>query len=353
MTHQRTTRSRLTALIGTALAAGVLLTACSAASPEQETAASSALPQAEGKTEYPLTLSTAYGETVLEERPTRIAAVVPNAVDTDVLLALDVEPVLTSSLVTEGGYLAAHGGDDIPTYEFVMGEEIPVEAVAAAKPDLIVAVGWSDGIGGAKLGDSYAKLSKIAPVVASEQSDGKTLIPWQDSIRTLGEALDLQDAAQRVVDEHEAAFEKLREEHPGFEGLTASWVIDYGAANGLQYLSQPGSAAERFLTELGFAKNPAAAEFAGESRVSDELIGKIDADVLVIGRSAASSEEGFAELTGSELFTQLGAVSSGRWVALEPKTEDGGDLLWGITSGGPIGQLWAAEQLAPLVDAAL
>lgn len=351
-----TRRGRVTGLIGTALATALALTGCSSTASPQKASTSdkpSRLPAAEGRTSYPLTLESPFGDTVLKKRPERIAAVVPNAIDTELLLSLGVTPVLSSSFVGEGGYLGEHGADDIETYEFVMGEEVPVEAIAASAPDLIVAVGWTDGLGGVKLADHYDRLATIAPVVTSPDTSSQLLIPWQDSVRVLGRTLDLADAAKDVVDDYEKHFATVREKHPQFEGLTATWAINYGAANGLQYLSRPDSAPEAFLGRLGFAKNPGAREFARESTVSDELLSKIDADVLLVGQSAAAKDEQMRELTGRELFRNLGAVSSGRFVQLPPKTDDGGDLLWAISSGGPIGNEWAAGHLVPLIADAL
>ncbi|MGX2993308.1 ABC transporter substrate-binding protein [Streptomyces sp. JNUCC 64] len=345
-----TRRNGVTGLIGAVLAAALTLTGCSSTSSPQKTSTgdgSGRLPAAEGRTSYPLTLESPFGETVLKKRPERIAAVVPNAIDTELLLALGVEPVLSSSLVDEGGYLDEHGAEGLTTYEFVMGEKVPVEAVAASDPDLIVAVGWTDGLGGVKLADHYDRLLTIAPVVTSPDTASQLLIPWQESIRVLGEALDLADAAKGVVDEHGKRFAKIRDEHPEFDGLTATWAINYGSANGLQYLSTPGSAPEAFLGELGFAENPKAREFAREATVSGELLSKIDADVLVLGQSEAARDKEMRELTGRDLFRNLGAVSSGNFVQLPPKTKDGGDLLWAISSGGPIGNAWAAGHLVP------
>lgn len=348
---KKTRRSRVAASIGASLATILLIAGCSTSpdsndSPEEPGASeSSLLPAAEGKTSYPLTLESPYGETILEERPERIAAIVPNAIDTELLLSLGVTPVLTSNFVSEGGYLEAHGSAKLDTYEFTMGEDIPIEAIAASNPDLIVTVGWP-GFG--EVRDYYERLSQIAPVVTSPESS-QHIIPWQDSIRILGETLDLSDAAEAVIAEHDELFAQVRADHPEFDGLTATWAIFYGPANGLQYFSQPGSAPAAFLTDLGFSENPNATEFATDTKVSDELLSKIDADILILGQSAAASDAEIQELTDRDLFQNLGAVSSGQFVQLPPKTEDGGDLIWAITSGGPIGNAWAAERIVPQI----
>lgn len=91
-------------------------------------------------------------------------------------------------------------------------------------------------------------------------------------------------------------------------------------------------------------------EFNTGSTVSVELLEHVDADLLLLGRSAAAGQDEFDTLTSSGLFRNLGAVSSGRWISLAPRTPDGGDVLWAITSGGPIGTAWAAERIVPLIS---
>ena len=102
-----------------------------------------------------------------------------------------------------------------------------------------------------------------------------------------------------------------------------------------------------FLADLGFSENPNATEFVMDTKVSDELLSKIDADVLILGQSAAASEAEMQELTGRDLFQNLGAVSSGQFVQLPPKTDDGGDLLWAITTADPSAMLGRSNASFP------
>ncbi|MCO1337390.1 ABC transporter substrate-binding protein [Kocuria polaris] len=337
----------------TGLSAALIVTGC-AGGQDSETPGSietSLLPPAEGHVEYPLALASPYGETMLEERPQRIAAIVPNALDTELLLSLGVTPVLSSSMVNEsasGSYLKSYDAASIETFEFPMGATLPIEAIAASDPDLIVAVGWQSGNGSTDLGDSFDKLASIAPVLTSpEQPEGRFLTPWQESIQILGDTLDLSDAAATVIADNDAYFAAFRDNHPEFNGKTATWAIWYDSSYGLHYLSQPDSAPEEFLTGLGFAKNPLAENFAAGTAVSGELLAKIDADVLLLGQSRVADEAEFTEFTNGALFQNLDAVTSGNWIAVPSVLDDGGDILWAVTSGGPIGTEWAAEQLAP------
>lgn len=94
-------RTGITLIALTATTAAPALSACSPSSPanEAETAstaqgASVLLPEGEGSTQYPLTLETPFGHTVLDKRPERVAVVSAVVVDTESLLALDAVPVL-------------------------------------------------------------------------------------------------------------------------------------------------------------------------------------------------------------------------------------------------------------------
>ena len=128
-------------------------TSCSSTSngtPESSSASettSSLLPAAEGKTEYPLTLTSPYGESVIDKRPTRVATVGANAVDTELLLSLGGVPVIINGLgFNKAPWLKEAAADRIElVFETESWDQYPYESIAAAKPDVIVVFGYEIG----------------------------------------------------------------------------------------------------------------------------------------------------------------------------------------------------------------
>ena len=225
------TRGRLVG--GAALAAALLLSGCTGqagASDSQSSSDDSAdggadllMPEGEGQTEYPMTLETPWGSSEVTERPQRIAAITPSQDDLEILGALDVAPVISTDRD-----LNAWMEDQLPTTieaQFTAGDDqFPAEEIALAEPDLIIALGVD-------LGDQYDRLSSIAPVLATEAQTGageRVANDWESNMRTVGEALDLQDAAEAALDEEEASFEAFRTDYPEFEDRTVSYIVDYG-----------------------------------------------------------------------------------------------------------------------------
>ncbi|MFT3944078.1 MAG: ABC transporter substrate-binding protein [Ancrocorticia sp.] len=346
MTTLTPTRSALLAGV-TALA--LALSACggtdesAAEKPSGEASgeASSLLPPAEGKTQYPLTLKTPWGETTLEERPERIIAATTNATDVELLLALDVTPVLISQAVVNAPWLEEHGSAEIETFSF--DSDLPLETFAAADADLITAF---DG----DLTDSYKRISEIAPIAAPEKAveggDYYSGVTWQEELRILGKALDLSDRAEKVIAQHDDRLKLVREEHPEFAGKTATFLVWFGeAAYGLSYFSTPGSPAENFFSSLGFTTNPLAKNFADADQVSFEQMALVDADVLILNDSSHGELE---KVTGNELFAKLSAVQDKRLVTII----DGDDgnrspIGWAIATQGPLGTQFLLEDFVP------
>lgn len=317
---------------------------------EEAAQGSALLPAAEGKVTYPLTLETPWGKTELKQRPTRIAAVTPSQDDVEVLAALGVTPYLAGE--TTEVWVEEALAQPIPKHFTRGDEDIPVEQVAAAEPDLIIVLGTD-------LAENYEKLSAIAPVLATAQAgaaEARVANDWSASVKRVGEALDLKDAAEKALDDQSKFFADFRTEHPEFTDVTASYVVYYGADNGLQFHSAIGSPSELVLEGMGLAPAPRAAELKYRQDISNELLSSIDADVILFSENSDGAHK---TLTEQPLFQQLGAVKAGKLMMFEnfggTYAIDGelhqGNLPWALARSGPLSSVWAAEQLAPELSA--
>lgn len=327
----------------------LLCAGCStgAGDPAAEGAADSLLPAAEGTTEYPLTLETPFGETVLEERPERIAVVSPSTVDFDSLVALDVVPVLAPDTAELEPWVpdAAISGVE----SFWAGEPgaLPSpEQVAAAEPDLIVALQAPETFGQAE----FDQVSAIAPVLMSDPSGPP--LSWEDITEQLAGVLDLGDAAEALTAGVERGIDDLASRNPQFAGKTAAHVHVYSQQYGAAYFSFPGSDSAALLESLGFEIPENASKFTDESAISDELVGDIEADVLLL--TVNPSNEGAGWFTDQPLFQSLPAVEEGRYAVYEPdEGEQFAAFAWAIRMQSPLSLPWAAETLEGLANEAI
>lgn len=314
------------------------------------------LPPAEGVTQYPLTITSPWGSSELKERPKRIA-VLRSAHDAEYLSLLGVTPALATSDLSEDVWMVDAFPHPVETIvDFVTLDSVPYEEIAKAKPDLIVFSSFD-------LTESYDKLKAIAPVVAAPEGDDDITAPWQDRLRHVAAALDLSKAAETAITKVESEFETLRSAHPEFQGKSINYLVHYGAEYGLILQNRTGESSEQFLDQLGFAHSPVA-DRAPQEGISNEFIGELDADLLILADNTFDDANGtseIGEITDLPLYQNLPVVQQGRTLILtntltgfkvgDKETE--GNLPWAIARTGPIGQLWAAKVLAPLLDETL
>lgn len=311
-------------------------------------ALAAALPSLAGAEDYPLTIEHAFGTTVIEAKPVRIATV--SWSNHEVPLALGVVPV---------GFAAANFGDDdgngvlpwvearleelgaAPPVLFDEGDGIDFEAVAATRPDVILAA-----YSGLSASD-YETLSRIAPVIAYPGAPWST--DWRETILLNSRGMGMEEEGKALVAGLEAKIAETRARHPEFEGRTAMFVTHLSAAN----LSRIGFYTDndtrvRFFHDLGLASPAmvrAAAEggaFAGE--ISAERIDELaEVDVLV----TYGGDDLLSKLSTDLLTTQLPAVARGSLVML------GNDPVGTAANPTPLSLPWVLEDYAALLSGAL
>lgn|GEM_PF-1227031 len=287
-----------------------------AASPDAASpATSSLLPAAEGVTEYPFTVTSWAGESVVEERPERVA-VIGFSTNLDFVEVLDVTPVYT---ITEESPWAWRDPQWLASIEYTDSatrrDPVNFEAIAATEPDLIVALNFVADE------SDYAKLAAIAPVLEYGQKQGDKA-DWRAGQQLVGDVLDLGAAASAAVAAADEAVAAVAAAHPEFAGRTITIATDYGPEWGFDYYTPTGGTAEGILVDLGFAPNPLARSFVDDPTISDENLALLDADVLV----AIYSDEQIRDTREAQpLFAAVPPVAEGRYVSLAYR--EGSDLL--------------------------
>lgn len=306
---------------------------------------------AEGGTDEafePVSVEHAFGTTEISERPERVA--VWGWGSADAAIALGTVPVAmprNSYGATEEGLMPwqaealAEAGAETPT---LLSEtpEAPLEEIAAAAPDVILA--QYSGITEAE----YDKLSQIAPVVAYPDEAWST--PWREVITTTGEVLGKSDEAEQLLADIDAEVAAAAEAHPEFEGTSiAAVAIDPSAF----YVYRGADPRVEFLTDLGFELAPSVDELdTAESTffytLSTERVDELTSDVLL---SYVPSEERVEEIAADPAYDAMAQFREDRVAtvvgeatvsSVSPPTAL--SLTWGLDA--------FVEALVPAVEAA-
>ena len=268
-------------------------------------------------TAYPITIEHAFGTTVLEAKPERIATVA--WANHEVPLALGVVPV---------GFARANFGDDdddglLPWVKakldelgaetpvlFDEGDGIDFEAVAATEPDVILAA--YSGLSQA----DYDTLSQIAPVVAYADYPWST--DWRDMIRLNSAGLGMAAEGDALIADIEGEITDALAEHPELKGKSAMFVthlnpFDLSTIN----FYTPNDTRVKFFADLGLV-DPSSVVKASEpgkfsGSVSAEQIDAFnDVDIAVTYGDAAL----IAALKLNPLLAKLPVVANEALVVL-------------------------------------
>ena len=292
----RASRSRTWAAVGATVLGAALLSSCSTGSTATDEGSQPESTTSVDADAFPVTIEHAFGETTIEEEPTRVATLGWN--DHDTALALGVT-VVGATKLTWGGNEAGssdwfdaeleEAGTEAPV-RYDDADGAPVVEIAKLDPDLILAT--NSGITEAE----YKKLSKIAPVVA--YPDAPWITPWQTSLEMVGEALGRSTLAEEVGAETEAEIEAAKEEYPAARGQVADLLLPHhrGPLHGRDL--RPGGPARllharprAWSTRRWSPTRSRTAQFYGT--VSAERSADLESDVLI---TYAETEDEMADL---------------------------------------------------------
>ncbi|WP_226365182.1 iron-siderophore ABC transporter substrate-binding protein [Pseudonocardia sp. ICBG162] len=296
----------------------VLLAGCGAGATETpapaggDGAAPTALPAGQGSPEpdgvFPRTVTHEMGTTTIPAEPRRIVVISTGQLDG--LLSLGVVPVGSTradQATMVPGYLTAA----FPQYraglaamaDVGLRTDPAIEAVAAARPDLILA-----NVAGAK--DFYPQLSAIAPTVMTRGNG----VNWKTDLLLVGSALGRAGAAQALVDDLAGRARAVGARAGSVEvsllRIQSTRVRVFGVG------SFPGS----LLADAGIAR-PESQRFAATSRdLSTEELGRADGGWIFYGVQGAAPGAAPPALLTEGVGASLGAVRDRHTTAVDDDT---------------------------------
>lgn len=271
---------------------------------------------------YPITITHAFGETIITEKPENIVTL--GWGNQDVPLALGVVPVGVSMAnfgpVNEDGLLAwtaekfkELGVESPNVFSDVDGWDY--EAISNANPDVILAAysGFSQ--------EEYDMLSQIAPVVAYPTAAWST--DWREMTITNAKAMGMEAEGQKLVEDMDALIAEKLKEYPDVEGKTAAFAWMSAADLSTFYIYLTADPRADFLLDLGL-KFPASVEAMIENEsdfsitVSSEYANQLsDIDILI----TYGDENLLKALQANPLFSEIPAVKNGAVVLLDSTTD--------------------------------
>lgn len=286
----------------------------------------------------PVVIEHRFGETEIDNVPERIVSL--DVQWTDVLLAMGVEPVaaIGDFYGTDDGRLDWQM-DAISADVMLDGSNgLPMEAIAAAEPDLIVG-SWP-----IEDNQQYELLSEIAPTIASLDAD-REVDTWQSLTTAAGTFLRNDEAAAAVIARVDALLDETRQELPGLEGKTFA-LSQYVVGDAVYVVADPEDGSSVLFEDLGMTMAPSVLELADGSAarpsLSPEQIEVLDADFLAFLVNGGD-ESNLTDLPGWDM---LPSVQDDAAALLDY------DSVVGLNTPSPLSIPYSLEAMRPALEAA-
>lgn len=282
-----------------------VLAACGGDSQDAAVAASPRVSQDPPSGAFPVTIEHAFGTTEITDEPERV--ITWGWGSNDAAIALGVVPVAMPHQAYGGdaeGVLPwvrerlEADGTEIPEI-LPQTQEAPIEAIAAARPDVIIAA--YSGITEAE----YELLSQIAPTVAYPDEPWAT--PWRETIEIVGAALGMPGEADALLDDIDRQVAEQADAHPELAGKSVAMV--WNTADTF-YVYKPADARVAFTLDLGLKSAASVDELAdgGETfffTLSHERLADLTSDILVSYADTAEASEAFLSSPAARTMSQV------------------------------------------------
>ena len=295
-------------------------------------------------TTYPITIKHAFGTTVITKKPERVATV--EWANHEVPLALGIVPV---------GMARANFGDDdgdgvLPWNTaklkelhadtpvlFDEGDGIDFEAVAATKPDVILAAysGMSQA--------DYETLSQIAPVVAYPEAPYST--DWRETIRMDSAGMGMAAEGEALIAKIEGEIAQTVAGHPELKGKSAMFITHLNATDlSIVNFYTTNDTRVKYFADLGLTSPKSVVEasqpgkFSGS--VSAEHVDSFDdVDILV----TYGGQKLLDALDASPLLSKMPAVANSSLVML------GNNPIGNAANPTPLSVSWVLKDYVALL----
>lgn len=204
----------------------------------------------EGDSQFPITIKHAFGETVIESKPERVATIA--WANHDVALALGVVPVGFSAanygVQDDSGLLpwTAQKLEELGVTEpnvFQDTAGLDFEAISDSEPDVILAA--YSGI----TQEEYDLLSQIAPVVAYPEVPW--VISWREQVRMNAAGMGMVAEGEQLIQDTEKLIADKVAEFPQLKGVKAAFGYFSPSDLSTFYVYLPSDPRGEFLLELG------------------------------------------------------------------------------------------------------
>lgn len=273
------------------------------------------------ETEYPIVIKHAFGETVIDSKPERVATIA--WANHDVALALGVVPVGFSAanygvqddsglLPWTAKKLQELGVTNPNVFQDTAG--LDFEAIADAEPDVILAA--YSGI----TQEEYELLTQIAPVVAYPTDPW--VISWRDQIRMNAAGMGMIAEGEQLIRDVEQLIADKAAQFPELQGVKVAFAYFTPSDLSSFYVYMTDDPRGEFLLELGMEYPESVMKYVAPdtgfalSLSSENADALNDADIIV----AYGDDALLKALQADPVFGKVPAIQRGSMVLIEDGT---------------------------------